>query len=116
MALSGDTIARLEAAHFAADLDHLATEFMSDRHRHRDRLPCPRVPVIDVHVGAADRGLADADQDVVMTHARLGNLFHPDAGFGARFDQCFHVRRSVNEIHGPGDTLEGAHCALQILA
>src|SRR5688572_12698057 len=65
VALSRYPVADRETLHFAADLDDLATVLMTNRHRHWDRLLRPGVPAVDVHVGAADRGLADPDPDVV---------------------------------------------------
>ena len=52
-------------AHIGAELDDLAGIFVADRHRRRDRLLRPLVPVEDMDVGAADAGLVDLDQHVV---------------------------------------------------
>ena len=41
----------------------------------------PGVPLPDVDVGAADRGLAHADQDVVGAGLGLRQLAEPDPGF-----------------------------------
>ena len=59
-------------------------------HRHRDRLLRPGVPRVDVEVGAADAGLAHADQDVVDPDLRLGDVLEPEARLGPRFDERLH--------------------------
>ena len=54
--LAADDVAGREVVDVGADLDDLADELVADHHRHRDRLLRPGVPVVDVHVGAADAG------------------------------------------------------------
>ena len=61
-----------------------------DGHRHLDRALRPLVPVVDVHVGAADGGLLHADQHIVRADRGLGDVRHPDARFCLGLDQCFH--------------------------
>jgi hypothetical protein len=51
---AGDTLADLQALHAAAERGDLAHELVADHHRHRDGGLRPRVPVMDVQVGAAD--------------------------------------------------------------
>ena len=58
VAFARDAVADREAAHFAAHVDDAAEVLVADGHGHRDGLLRPGVPVVDVHVGAADRGLA----------------------------------------------------------
>ena len=53
-----------------ADLDDLADELMADDHRHGNGLLGPGVPVVDVHVGAADAGAQHVDQHVVDADLR----------------------------------------------
>ena len=79
-----------EAAHFLADLDDLADVFVADVHRHGNRLLRPLVPLPDVDVGAADRGLADADQDVVVADLRLLDLGQREPGSAFEFCECLH--------------------------
>ena len=50
----------------------LADVLVTACHRHRDRLLRPLVPVLDVHVGAADRRLADAYHQVVWSTSGIG--------------------------------------------
>jgi hypothetical protein len=91
VAFAGDAVTDREPLHFAADLDDLAHVFVAHGHRHGNRLLGPLVPEVDVHVGAADRGLGDLDQHVVRAHLGLRDFFHPDPGFGLRLDQCLHA-------------------------
>ena len=65
MPFSRDQLAFLEISHRAPDLIHYADKFMPDDQRHRDRLLRPRVPIINVHVRAADRRFLHADADLV---------------------------------------------------
>jgi hypothetical protein len=90
MPLARDPLADLEAPNLAAEARDLAGELVADGHGHRDRLLGPTVPVVDVNVGAADRGLADLDQHVVVADLRLDGPLHPDAGFGLALDQRSH--------------------------
>ena len=70
VALARDALADPEALHVRANFGDLARIFMPDRHRGRDRLPRPLVPVEDVDVGAADPGLVHLHQHVVGTDVR----------------------------------------------
>ena len=60
-----DEIALGESAHIAADAINFADELVPDRHRDRDRFLCPRIPVINMNIGPADRCLERANEDVV---------------------------------------------------
>ena len=85
MAFGRYPVAGLEPADFTAAFDNLATEFVPGGQRDRDRVPGPFVPLIDVYVGAADRGLVDLDQDVVVADSRNIDVLHPDAALRLRF-------------------------------
>src|ERR1700690_2203845 len=97
VAFAGHAVAGTEAAHFAADLDDLAGEFMAHGHRHRDGLLRPRIPVVKMDVRAANGGAVPLDQYIVVPHGGFGNILHPDAGFRACFDQSFHVVPLMND-------------------
>jgi len=94
MSLGADQITHVEIVHVAADLDDPADELVADHHRDLDRLLGPGVPVVDVHVRAADRGLHDFDQHVVDIDSRLRHVLHPEADLCLAFDQRFHERFS----------------------
>ena len=84
------SFARDEITDGAADLIDDADEFVSDHHRHRDRLLRPGVPVIYMDVGAADRSLLDANEDVVRPDFGHRNLFQAKSRFGPAFYECLH--------------------------
>src|SRR3954470_17069270 len=65
VALAADDLPGLEVGDVAADLDDLADELVTDDERRLDRPRRPRIPRLDVEIGAADAGLADPDQHVV---------------------------------------------------
>ena len=58
VAFARNTLADLVFGDRRAEIGDGADEFVAGHHRHRHRLLCPLVPVVDVDVGAADRGLA----------------------------------------------------------
>ena len=97
VSLARDPIAGAEAAHLAADLDDLARILVTHGHRHRHRLLRPGVPVVDMHVGAANGGATHFDEDVVVADRGLRHILHPDPGFRASLDQCFHSLSSMND-------------------
>ena len=66
VALPRHPLADLEADDVGADLGDLAHELVTDHHRHGDGRLRPRIPAVDVEVGAADRGLAHPDQHLVV--------------------------------------------------
>src|SRR5271169_4735887 len=68
---AADNLPGEEVRHVRSDLGDLSDELVSDYHGHGNRLFGPLIPVVDVHVGAADRRALDADQNIV----------DPDLGF-----------------------------------
>src|SRR5207237_5882763 len=90
MALSANPCALAAPCHRAADGRYLACAFVADRHEHQNCLLCPFIPVYDVDVGAADGRLAHADENVVGTQLRVGDLLQPDARFPLRLDERPH--------------------------
>src|SRR6185369_4853910 len=83
-------VADREAAHFLAHVDDLADVLMTDVHRHRNRLARPLVPVPDMHVGAADRCLADAYHHVVVADLGFFHLSQLEARRGFELGECLH--------------------------
>ena len=90
VAFSGHAIAGVEAAHFPAQFDDFAGILMADGHGHGHGLLRPGVPVVDMHVGAADGGAMHLDEYIVVADRGFRNVLQPDAGFRACLDQCFH--------------------------
>ena len=85
MPFAGDAVANLKAAHFLTNPHHFADVFVTDHHRHRNGLLRPLIPVVDVHVGPANGGLADFNQQIVMADFRFRYVGHPDAFFRFQF-------------------------------
>src|SRR5690606_4225345 len=79
VALAAHAVAHLEAAHLAAHARHHPGPLVAGDERHGHGALRPLVPVVDVHVGAAEAGLGDADQQVVGAGRGLGRLDAPDA-------------------------------------
>ena len=65
MTFADDKIALGKPADIAADAINFADELVPDRHRDRDRFLCPRIPVVNMDIGPADRCLERANEDVV---------------------------------------------------
>ena len=72
------------------DLDDPADEFVPDHQRHGNGLLRPGVPVVDVHVGAADARAQDLDQHVVDADLGQGTSSSHKPVFGLAFYQGFH--------------------------
>src|SRR5690606_309350 len=90
VAFARDAITNRITLHLAAYRLAHAPELLAHGHRHGNRALRPLVPVVDVDVGAADRGFPHADQQIVRPVLRPLHLLHPDAFFGFGFDECFH--------------------------
>ena len=90
VSFAADNVAGMEVVHVRADFDNLSNEFMPDHHRHRNRLLRPLVPVVDMDVGAADAGVAHADEHIVDAILRFGNILQPQAALAAALRQCLH--------------------------
>ena len=90
VAFAADDVAGMEVVDVRADGDDLADKLMADHHGHRNGLLRPLVPVVDMNVGAADAGVAHADQHVVDAVLRFGNILQPQATLAAALRQCLH--------------------------
>jgi hypothetical protein len=90
MSFSRDEIADFEIVNIASDLNDPAYELVTDRHGDGNGLSSPLVPVVNVHIRAADRRLVNLDEDVIDPHFRNRNLFQKDAGLPFGFNQGFH--------------------------
>ena len=92
VALARHAVAEAETAHLLPHLDHFAHIFVADLHRHGNRLLRPVVPFPDVDVGAADRGLADPDHDVVVPDLGLLHAGEREPRGALELRQCLHRR------------------------
>src|SRR5688572_16130995 len=63
---------------------------MPNDHRHRNRLLCPRVPVVNMNIGATDGTPVDLDQNVIDADGRHWHVAQPQSGFGSFLNKCFH--------------------------
>src|SRR5688500_3742529 len=116
VAFAGNAIADLEAGNLAADLDDLAAVFVPDCHRHRDRLLRPGVPVVDVHVRAADGAALHTDQNVVRTGGGFRDVLQFDADGLVSFDECAHRRAILDYAQLLADLAECRHRSVELLA
>ena len=95
--LADDQIAAGETFYVIADAIDNADKLVADRHRHRNRFLRPGIPVVDVHVGPADRRFQDANQHVVAADFWNRNFLQPEPrlgfGFHDRFHRLLHERK-----------------------
>src|ERR1041385_5443137 len=91
MALSADNLAGKEIFHIRTHLDNFTHEFVSDHHRHRNRLLCPRIPLVYMEIGAANTGAIHTNQDIVDANSRLGDILEPETALGFILNKGFHV-------------------------
>src|SRR5581483_3337381 len=90
VAFAADDVAGMEVVDIGSNGDNLSDELVADHHGHWNGLLRPLVPVVDMNVGAADAGIAHADQHVVDAVLRLGNILQPQAALAAALCQCLH--------------------------
>ena len=90
MAFGGDAITNAVAGDGRTQLDDAANKLVADDQPRLDRPLAPLIPLVDVQVGAADRGLFQLDQHLVGADLRHRYGFHPDTGTGFALDQRLH--------------------------
>ena len=91
MPLAGTALSDGQPLDIAPDLHDLAGEFVARDKAQRNRPRRPVVPVPDMDVGAADAGLADADQHVIRPDLRHRAMVQPKPGSRLRLCQRLHV-------------------------
>src|SRR5687767_3291166 len=74
MSFSSHAITHLHVRDELAGFDHIARELMSDDERWLASTPSPVVPLVDVHVGTADTGPTNPDQDLIVANGRNRNV------------------------------------------
>ena len=94
VALRADDFAREKIFHVRADFSDFADKLVPDHHGRGNRLLRPFVPLVDVHVGAADAGAIHVDEHVVDADLGLGNVLEPKPWFAFLLDECFHIKRT----------------------
>ena len=88
-----DNVAREEIGHIGAHRFDPSDKLVADRHRHRNRLLRPLVPLVDVDIGAANAGLQYADQNVVNADFRGGDIFEPQSRLALLLTRAFMTLR-----------------------
>ena len=78
--LAGRQLPELEAAHPVSQLDDPAHELVAGDQRHGDRALRPLVPLVDVHVRAADGGLEHTDHHFSGAGAGDGDALERQTG------------------------------------
>src|ERR1700682_1111594 len=114
MSLAGNPVAGMKTAYFAAHLDDLAGILVTHGHGYRHRLLSPSIPVVDVHVGAANGGAMHFDEYVVVSHGGFRNVLHPNPRFGACLDQRFHSLSLLNDAEMTPGASEGLNDAVEL--
>jgi hypothetical protein len=101
MAFGRDALPQCIPAHARTHVDDAADELVADDQTRLDHALRPLVPLVDVQVGAADRGLFELDEHLVRPDLGQRHLLHPDALGGLALDQRLHRLLHV-EISGCG--------------
>ena len=90
MPLAAHDLTRKEVFYIGTDLDNFPDELVPDNHWHRNSPLSPRVPFVNVQIGATNAGLENPDEHIVDAHRRLRNILQPKPRLGFRFDERFH--------------------------
>ncbi len=77
VSLAHDEIAPRKALHVITDSINDTSELVTDGHRHWNGFLCPLIPVVDMHVGTADRRFQYPDQHVVAANLWNRNALQP---------------------------------------
>src|SRR3954464_2711167 len=83
---AADDFAGIEILHVVADGHDFPDKFVAHHHRYRNRLLGPGVPVVNVHVGAADARAQDFYEAIVVAAFGHRHFFEPEADFAVLFD------------------------------
>src|SRR5687768_864822 len=94
VSLAIDEIARLEALYIRSYFRDYSDKLVPDHHGRPDGFLRPRVPVINVHIRAADRRLLDLNQDIVDSGHGHGDFRQFKAGPGMKLRNGTHGLRS----------------------
>ena len=96
MAFAGNTLTDLQTGDTGTHSGHFAHIFMADGHGGLDVQLGPGIPVVDVHVGAADGCLVNLDQDFAGAGDRNGDLPQFQTGACHGLDNGVHKLLHVN--------------------
>ena len=98
--LGGDAVTDLHALDKAADRNHIAGELMAANERRLATTGGPCVPLVNVHVGAADAGAAHANEHLVVADRGLRHLGQSQATSSRLLHQRFHVAPRRTGVRG----------------
>ena len=90
MSLSGDPLPDGKTGDAGTQGGYLAHILMADGHGGLDMYLGPGVPVIDVHIGAADGGFVYLDQHLAGAGNRYRHLPQRKSRAGGGLDDCIH--------------------------
>ncbi len=79
----------MEIVHIRTNGNDLTDKFVSDHHRHRDRLLGPFVPLIDVKIRPTNAGMSHPNQDVIDPVGWLRDIEQFETRCISRFNQGF---------------------------
>ena len=91
VALAGDDLSGLVGGHGRAHFLNDAAVLVAHVHADGDGLLGPRVPVPDVHVGAADGGLVNLDENIVGSDFGHGYVQQLEPLVSLCFDESLHM-------------------------
>ena len=77
VAFAADNFPRVEIVYVRPNGNNLAYKLVPHRHRHRNGLPRPLIPLINVQIGSANSGFPDSYQDIVDSDCWLGYIRQP---------------------------------------
>jgi hypothetical protein len=110
--LDGDPRTECRSVHALTPGDHLPTDLVADHARRVNARRGPRVPVVEMDVGAAHRGRRNPQQDLAGCGARNGHVADRETGSGCGFEDGEHgavIMRSfpVRQTSVPGPPCPG---------
>src|SRR5690554_5774418 len=87
------SLSGLVAAHTGAELDDMADKLVAQDQRWADGALSPFIPLVNVQIGAADRGLVETDQNFIRARRRNCDFAQLKAGSSRWLDQRTHRAR-----------------------
>jgi len=94
VALGCYAIALVNVCDELADTNDVTRKLVSDRERRVATTFGPVVPIVDMYVGSANAGAANADQNFVVTDLRNRDIAHGETWTCYLFDKRFHAFNS----------------------
>lgn len=106
---SADKLARKEVRHIRSDCRDFANKLMADHHGNRDSFARPGIPLVNVHVGAADGGAPNPNQNIVNPNLRDGNLSEGQPRLRTALHKGLHRGRNRHELQLLSETEAAVH-------